>query len=96
MAVQLKLEMMKLSILMIKHIHIMWFVWNLSINILFRTGEQAEHRLEWEWESTLLYPTHPLRKVDLVCLAEFEGAGGRKVLAKDKYFIFILFCGDYL
>jgi len=70
--------------------------WNLLINILFRTGEQVEHRLEWEWESTLLYPTHPLRKVDLVCLAEFEGAGGRKVLAKDKYFIFILFCGDYL
>ena len=53
--------------------------WNPLINILFRTGEQVRHRLEWEWESTRLYPKCPQVKMDLVCLAEFTGAGGNTI-----------------
>ena len=50
--------------------------WNPLINSLFRTGKQVKHRLEWEWESTRLYPKHPQVKMDMVCLAEFTGVGG--------------------
>lgn len=39
--------------------------WNPLINSLFRTGKQVKHRLEWEWESTRLYPKHPQVKMDM-------------------------------
>lgn len=53
--------------------------WNLLINLLFRIGPEVSYRLEWEWDSKLLYPNHPSRKVDLVCHAEFIGAKGEVV-----------------